>query len=63
LINAARHYGIDPENALERCNRKFISRFERLEQLAQERDTALKELDIEQMEELWQKAKKEEGTI
>ncbi len=63
LINAARHYGIDPENALERCNRKFISRFERLESLAQERDTPLRELDIRQMEELWQMAKKDEVII
>lgn len=57
LINAARLYGVNPENALERTNRKFIARFNLLEQMAKEAGTPLKELSLEQMDELWNRAK------
>ncbi len=58
LINAARLYDINPENALERTNKKFISRFSYVEKqvLLQGRD--LKKLSLEEMNELWEQAKK-----
>ena len=57
LINAGRLYGIDPENALERTNRKFISRFNFLESktIAQGRD--LKKMTLAEMDEIWDEAK------
>lgn len=60
LVNAARLYGIDPESALERTNRKFIRRFGRMEQQAEAEGRTLHELPLERMEELWQEAKREE---
>ena len=60
VINAARLYNINPENALERTNRKFISRFNHLEAatIAQGRD--LKTLTLAEMNEIWDEAKKRE---
>ena len=60
LVNAARLYGIDPESALERTNRKFIRRFGRMEQQAEAEGRTLHELPLERREELWQEAKREE---
>lgn len=60
LINAARLYGIDPETALERANRKFISRFNYIEKSASEQGRQLAELTLEEMEALWQNAKEME---
>ncbi len=57
LINACRLYGIDPEAALERTNRKFISRFNSMEEQAEAAGVDLSSLSLEQMEEMWQKAK------
>ena len=58
LINASRLYGIDPEQALERTNRKFIQRFDCIEKGAAEQGRELGDLTLEEMEELWQAAKK-----
>lgn len=60
LVNVARLYGIDPEGALERTNRKFISRFNRIEKYTEEQNLTLRSMSPDQMEELWQKAKNEE---
>lgn len=60
LINASRLYGIDPEMALERTNKKFIRRFNRIEERAAEAATPLKNLTLDQMEGWWQEAKEEE---
>lgn len=60
LINACRLYGVDPEAALERTNRKFISRFNSMEQQAQSAGVDLSSLSLDQMEEMWQKAKQQE---
>lgn len=60
LINAARLYKVDPEAALESTNRKFISRFTSMELAAEGQGKSLAELTLDQMEELWTKAKKEE---
>lgn len=60
LVNAARLYGIDPESALERTNRKFIQRFNYMEQKAESQGNTLHELPLDSMEELWQEAKRTE---
>jgi len=57
LINAARLYDIEPETALERTNKKFIRRFKYLEKKALEMNRSLKEMTLEEMEEIWQEAK------
>ena len=60
LINAARLYHINPDNALERTNRKFIRRFNYLESktLAQGRD--LKDMTLAEMDAIWEEAKRRE---
>lgn len=57
VINAARLYHVNPDNALERTNRKFISRFGFIEQEAKTQGRSLKSLTLQEMEDLWQKAK------
>ena len=57
LVNAARLYGINPVNALERTNRKFIARFNWLEAKAKEQGKALKDMTLEEMDALWNEAK------
>lgn len=61
VINAARLYKVNPENALELTNRKFIARFNYIEQAAAERGTTLRDMSLEDMEQLWQEAKKAVG--
>lgn len=57
LINACRLYGIDPENALERTNKKFIKRFNHVEARAVEKGKMVNELPLEELESYWQEAK------
>lgn len=57
LINASRLYGINPDNALERTNRKFISRFTYVEQKAKEQGKELKNMTLAEMDALWNEAK------
>ena len=57
LINAARLYGINPENALERTNLKFIKRFNYLEDKTIKQGIDLKAMPLEEMEKIWQEAK------
>jgi XTP/dITP diphosphohydrolase len=57
LINAARLYKIDPDNALERTNQKFIKRFNHIEQKAKEIGKSLKDMRLQEMEVFWQEAK------
>ncbi len=59
LINAARLYNINPENALERTNRKFISRFNYLESKTISQGRDLKTMTLAEMDEIWEEAKKE----
>ena len=54
LINACRLYGIDPEAALERTNKKFMARFNYMEERAEAEGRTLHELPMERMEALWQ---------
>jgi len=59
LINAARLYDINPENALERTNRKFISRFNYLESKTLTIGKSLKDMTLAEMDVIWDEAKKE----
>lgn len=58
LINAARLYDINPENALERTNRKFINRFNYLESKTITVGKDLKEMTLADMDVIWAEAKK-----
>lgn len=58
LVNAARLYDINPEDALERTNRKFIRRFGYAEEQAKIQGRAIQELTLEEMDRLWEEAKK-----
>ncbi len=60
LINAARLYKINPDNALERTNQKFIKRFNYLEEHTIKRGKNLHDMTLEEMDELWNEAKKQE---
>ncbi|HOE38603.1 MAG TPA: nucleoside triphosphate pyrophosphohydrolase [Bacteroidales bacterium] len=57
IINAARLYDVNPENALEKTNKKFIKRFNYLEQktIAQGKD--LKNMTLDEMNEIWEESK------
>ena len=58
LVNACRLYGMDPESALERTNKKFIQRFNYMEERAAAKGHTLHEMSLGAMEELWQEAKR-----
>lgn len=58
IINAARLYGINPDNALERTNQKFIHRFNYLEAQTIKKGRSLKEMSLEEMDLIWDEAKK-----
>ena len=58
IINASRLYGIDPEAALEKTNRKFIRRFHHLEQETRVKGKSLHEMSLDEMNEIWEEAKK-----
>ena len=59
LINAARLYHINPDNALETTNRKFIKRFNYVEAAAKASGRSLTDLSLEEMDSLWNQAKSE----
>ena len=58
VINAARLYGINPANALERTNQKFLRRFNYLEEHTLKKGIQLKEMSLEEMDVIWDEAKK-----
>ncbi len=60
LINVARLYKINPENALERTNQKFIRRFNYVEQGAKSAGKALKDMSLQEMDHYWDEAKRME---
>ena len=60
IINAARLYKLNPENALERTNQKFISRFGYIEQHSIRAGRPLTEMTLEEMDALWNEAKQTE---
>lgn len=57
-VNLARHLGVNPEQALRDSNRKFISRFEIVEQLLEKEDKAMEDCSVDVLEGYWQQAKK-----
>jgi len=57
LVNYARFVGINPENALERTNKKFIKRFTHLERRAAEAGKTLQEMTLAEMDTYWEEAK------
>ena len=57
LINAARLYHINPDNALERTNQKFIRRFNYLEAKTKEQGRNLADMTLAEMDEIWNEAK------
>jgi XTP/dITP diphosphohydrolase len=59
IINAARLYGIDPEAALEKTNRKFIKRFNYLEQETITKGKSLHDMTLDEMNVIWEEAKKQ----
>ncbi|MEM9649286.1 MAG: nucleoside triphosphate pyrophosphohydrolase [Bacteroidota bacterium] len=58
MVNYARFLDINPENALERTNKKFIKRFQYLENKAKESGKTLKEMTLAEMDVFWEEAKK-----
>lgn len=58
MINYARFLNIDPELALERTNKKFIKRFNYLEEKANQQEKNLTEMTLDEMEAIWQEAKR-----
>ena len=63
LVNFARFAGINPEEALERTNRKFISRFQYLEQAAARAGQPLASLTLAEMDIYWEEAKKQAKSL
>jgi len=59
LINYAKHLNINAENALERTNKKFINRFQYLEQKAKELGKELSDMTLKEMDVYWEEAKKQ----
>ena len=57
LINYARFVDINPEEALERTNKKFIKRFKYLESESQKDGKSLATMSLEEMDEYWERAK------
>lgn len=58
IINAARLYGVNPDNALERTNQKFIYRFNYMEKKIKDSGKVLRDMTLDEMEAIWQEAKK-----
>ncbi|WP_405207641.1 nucleoside triphosphate pyrophosphohydrolase [Aquimarina sp. LLG6339-5] len=58
MINYARFLNINPEDALERTNKKFIKRFQYLEQKAKEKSKSLQDMTLAEMDVFWEEAKK-----
>lgn len=59
IINASRLYGIDPENALEKTNQKFIRRFNYVEKASKQLGKSLKTMNLDEMDAIWNEAKKQ----
>ena len=57
LINYSRFIGVNPDTALEHSNRKFIARFQYIEQKAKEQEKSLQDMTLQEMDALWNEAK------
>ncbi len=62
IVNAARMYNVNAENALEKTNQKFINRFNYVEAKSHEQGKNLKEMALAEMDKLWEEAKRLEKT-
>ncbi len=60
VINAARLYKLNPDNALEHTNQKFIRRFNYVEDHSLKQGKSLKDMSLEEMDKLWDEAKRQE---
>lgn len=60
VINAARLYKLNPDNALEKTNQKFIRRFNYVEDHSVKQGKSLKDMTLEEMDKLWDEAKRQE---
>jgi MazG family protein len=60
MVNIARYLSVDPESALRRMNRKFKSRFQWMEERLHEAGRTADQADLDELESLWQQAKREE---
>jgi XTP/dITP diphosphohydrolase len=58
LVNYARFIGVNPEDALERTNKKFVQRFKYIEQQSKKQGKSLKNMTLEEMDVFWDEAKK-----
>lgn len=58
VINYARFLNIDPDNALARTNKKFLTRFQSMEKIITEKGQRMTDLNLEQMDEIWNEVKK-----
>ena len=57
LVNLTRHFNLDPEDIMRKSNLKFENRFKAMENHAKENNVALDKMNLEELEELWQKIK------
>lgn len=60
FVNIARHYKIDPEEALHSTNEKFVGRFLYMEAKVAEMNKEMQDLSLEQLDVLWEEAKQTE---
>jgi len=60
LVNYARFAKVDPEMALDKTNKKFIRRFQHIEEMASAQGKILHDMSLEEMDALWNKAKEQE---
>jgi XTP/dITP diphosphohydrolase len=58
VINYARFLNIDPDNALAKTNKKFLNRFQAMENIVTEKGQRMTDLSLEQMDEVWNEVKK-----
>jgi nucleoside triphosphate diphosphatase len=63
LVNIARYLSVDPESALRKTNRKFKRRFQWMEARLHQSGRSADQASIEELESLWQQAKREEGSV
>ncbi|HHP7242278.1 MAG TPA: nucleoside triphosphate pyrophosphohydrolase [Cyclobacteriaceae bacterium] len=59
LVNYARFVGINPEEALEKTNKKFIKRFNYIERASKNNDKMITQMSLQEMDKYWEQAKKE----
>ncbi len=61
LVNLARHYEIDPESSLRETNQRFARRFAAIERYAREAGIPVEEMPLEEMDRIWEAAKRDEN--